>query len=107
MEGKLMDSLRFTDHARGQDILHILSSKQTVEPLLIEASGHDMLHEHFQFMDKITTIWLVFSVSVFEWLARFSPIKNTRCTLKRLCSGHSVLDCWTCCVCLNGPDWEV
>jgi len=54
MEGKLMDSLRFTDHARGQDILHILSSKQTVEPLLIEASGHDMLQEHFQFMDKIT-----------------------------------------------------
>ena len=49
-----MDSLRFTDHARGQDILHILSSKQTVEPLLIEASGHDMLQEHFQFMDKIT-----------------------------------------------------
>jgi hypothetical protein len=37
MEGKLMDSLCFTDHTRGQDILHIFSSKQTVEPLLMEA----------------------------------------------------------------------
>jgi hypothetical protein len=36
MEGKLMDSLCFTDPTRGQDILHIFSSKQTVEQLLID-----------------------------------------------------------------------
>jgi hypothetical protein len=49
-----MDSLCFTDHTRGQDILHIFSSKQTVELLLIETCGQDMLREKFQFMGKIT-----------------------------------------------------
>jgi hypothetical protein len=38
--------LCFTGPTRGQDILHILSSKQTVEPLLIDTSSQDMLHEH-------------------------------------------------------------
>jgi hypothetical protein len=39
-----MDSLCCTDHTGGQDIMHIFSSKQTVEPLLILACDHDMLH---------------------------------------------------------------
>jgi len=36
-EGKLLDSLCFTDPTHGQDILHALSSKQALEPLLFEA----------------------------------------------------------------------
>ena len=57
-----MDSLCFTDPTRGQDILHIFSSKQTAEPLLIEMCGQDMLHEQFQFMGKITHQWHILSV---------------------------------------------
>ncbi len=57
-----MDSLCFTDHTRGQDILHIFSSKQTVELLLIETCGQDMLREKFQFMGKITRFILIPSI---------------------------------------------
>ena len=41
---KLLDSLCLTDPTRGQDILHIFSSKQTVELLLIEACGQEWIH---------------------------------------------------------------
>jgi|GEM_PF-2407426 len=51
-----MDGLCCTDHTRGQDILRIFLSKQTVESLLIEAPGQEMLHEQFQFMGKITNV---------------------------------------------------
>ncbi len=37
----------------GQDILHDLSGKQTVEPLLVLVSGHVMLRERGHFLEKI------------------------------------------------------
>ena len=76
MEGKLMDSFYFATHTRGQDILHIFSSKQTVELLLIETCGQDMLREKFQFMGKIT-VGVRFYLSYQFAVLTFYPYKPT------------------------------
>ena len=49
-----MDSFYFATHTRGQDILHIFSSKQTVGQPLIDVLGPEILQEIFHFMGKIT-----------------------------------------------------